>query len=296
MSTWRALTAGILVSFALFAGACNRAGTADDKAITDGIQAKLYQDPTLKTRDISVIAKNGVVVLTGQVSSEDEKSAAEKLAVAEGGVDHVINQLAVVGSASAGTPKGPATTPNGPEAELIPPPPPKPVVVTLAAGTVVTVQMIDGVDSKTSQPGTEFKASLASPLALGDQVVITQGSDASVRLEAAKQAGHMKGSSELQLQLVSLTRKGKTYSVQTDFFQAKGGSRGKQTGKRMAGGALIGGVIGGIAGGGKGVAIGAGAGAGGAALVQAVTKGKEVKVPSETKLDFKLSAPLEVEL
>ena len=64
----------------------------------------------------------------------------------------------------------------------------------------------------------------------------------------------------------------------------------------MAGGALIGGVIGGIAGGGKGVAIGAGAGAGGAALVQAVTKGKEVKVPSETKLDFKLSAPLEVEL
>ncbi len=295
------LTSSILLSAVLFLGACNRRGTTDDKAITERIQSKLYRDSTLKTRDISVISQNGVVVLSGQVNSGDEKAAAEHLATAEGGVKQVINQLAVVGT-SAAVPepsKGPAA--SGPPASAdqaapIPPPPPKPAVVTLPAGTVVAVQMIDSINSKTSQPGSEFKATLAVPLVLGEQVVFTQGSDASVRLVAAKQAGRVKGSSELQVQLVSLARKGKTYPLQTDFLQAKGDSRGKQTGKRMAGGALIGGVIGGIAGGRKGVAIGAGAGAGSAALVQAVTKGKEVKVPSETKLDFKLSAPLEIDL
>jgi hypothetical protein len=156
--------------------------------------------------------------------------------------------------------------------------------------------MIDSISSKTSKPGSLFAATLAAPIVAGEKVVFPQGSEARVRLEDAKQAGHMKGSSELQIELVSLSRQGHAYTVHTGLYEAQGASRGKQTGKRMAGGALVGGVIGGIAGGGKGVAIGAGAGAGTAALVQATTKGKEVTVPSETKLDFKLASSLEVTL
>jgi hypothetical protein len=310
------LLMGAMMAAVLMTGGCNRSAQVDDKEIVEGIQSKLHQDSNLKARDINVVAAKGVVVLSGQVNSEAEKAAAEKLAASEEGATHVVNQLAVSGAPVAAKPSTGATSgaessksptkeePAAPEgvkqAEPTPapqpPPPPKPVVVTLSAGTVVSVQMIDSINSKTSQPGSLFAASLAAPLVSGEKVIFSQGSEAKVRLESAKQAGRMKGSSELQIELVSLTRSGQVYQVQSGLYEAKGDSRGKQTGKRMAGGALVGGVIGGIAGGGKGVAIGAGAGAGTAALVQASTKGKEVKVPAETKLDFKLASSLEVTL
>jgi hypothetical protein len=56
----------------------------------------------------------------------------------------------------------------------------------------------------------------------------------------------------------------------------------------------VGTAIGAIAGGGKGAAIGAGVGAAGGAVTQVLTKGKQVNVPSETKLDFTLEKPLEI--
>ena len=56
----------------------------------------------------------------------------------------------------------------------------------------------------------------------------------------------------------------------------------------------IGAIIGAVAGGGKGAAIGAGVGAGGATAVQVLTKGEKLKIPSETKLEFTLRAPLVV--
>jgi len=57
---------------------------------------------------------------------------------------------------------------------------------------------------------------------------------------------------------------------------------------------VLGAIIGGIAGGGKGAAIGAGAGAGAGTVVQAVTHGQQVKIPSETRLDFTLHDPVNV--
>jgi hypothetical protein len=59
-------------------------------------------------------------------------------------------------------------------------------------------------------------------------------------------------------------------------------------------GAAIGTGIGAIAGGGKGAAIGAGIGAGAGTAAQVFTKGKQVQVPSETKLDFTLEEPVQV--
>ncbi len=111
--TRRVLAAGVLISGALFPCACNRARPQDDKTITREIQARLYQDTTLKKRDISIIAQKGVVVLSGQVNSEEEKASAEHLAAGAGGVKQVINQLAVVRPCPAATP--PAQQAAGPE-------------------------------------------------------------------------------------------------------------------------------------------------------------------------------------
>ena len=84
--------------------------------------------------------------------------------------------------------------------------------------------------------------------------------------------------------------------MRSSLYQQSGGSRGESTAKKVGAGAIIGGLIGGIAGGGKGAAIGAGVGGAGGGGVQAASKRGQVKVPSESKIDFVLRAPITVTL
>jgi len=177
-----------------------------------------------------------------------------------------------------------------------PPPPPPPVTVEVPSGTVLTVRMIDSVDSSVNRAGEEFAASLEAPVVVGDKVVIQRGADARVRLNQVSSAGHVQGRSELQLELVSITANGTTYNVTSGYYEQHGASRGKRTAATMGGAAGLGALIGAIAGGGKGAAIGAGVGAAGGGIATAATKGQQVKIPSETKLDFTLKSPFTVTL
>ena len=119
-------------------------------------------------------------------------------------------------------------------------------------------------------------------------------SEARVRLVEAKKSGHYKGSSQLELELTSITANGATYPVESGYYTLNGASRGKRTAETVGGGAVLGTLIGAIAGGRKGAAIGAGAGAATGAGVQTVTRGPQVKIPSETKIDFTLKSPVTV--
>jgi hypothetical protein len=154
--------------------------------------------------------------------------------------------------------------------------------------------MIDSVSSDKDQVGNTYLASLYAPIVVADQVVVPQGGNVSVKLVGAKSSGKFKGSSELHLALDSLEFQGKHYPLTSSTYDQAGASRGKQTAKRVGLGAAVGAGIGAIAGGGKGAAIGAGVGAGAGTAAQVFTKGKQVQVPSETKLDFKLEAPVQV--
>jgi len=80
--------------------------------------------------------------------------------------------------------------------------------------------------------------------------------------------------------------------VATGEYELTGKSRGASTAKRTVGGAAVGSIIGALAGGGKGAAIGAGVGGGVGAGSEVITKGDQVKVPSETLLDFTLQQEL----
>ena len=266
-----------------------------DQAITDGIEAQLFQDSVLKTRDIRVSTTDGVVTLSGDVATQFEKSAATRIASREHGVKKVMDALRVSGAAAtaASTEKAEAAV-GGASSTTASGAAPAGKGVTVPSGTVLTVRMIDSIDSKKDQPGQEFAASLNSAVVVGDRVVFPQGSDVKVRLVEAKESGHFKGKSELSLELTSVTAGGKTYPLETGYYTESGGSRGKRTAETVGGGAVVGGLIGAIAGGRKGAAIGAGVGAGTGAGVQAVTRGASVKVPSETKLDFTLKAPVRV--
>lgn len=151
--------------------------------------------------------------------------------------------------------------------------------------------MIDGVDSSINHTGEQFHASLDAPIVINDQVIVPKGADIYVRLVQASSAGHMSGRSELRLELVRMDFQGKSYPLVSSTYEQAGSSRGKRTAATVGGGAALGALIGAIAGGGKGAAIGAGVGAGGGAVYQGATKGKQVKIPSETKLDFRLEQP-----
>src|SRR5260370_750592 len=82
-----------------------------------------------------------------------------------------------------------------------PPPPSQPKHVEIPSGTTVRVQMIDGVDSSVNRAGEVFRASLAVPLVVDNQVVVPVGTDVYVKLANAKSAGHLTGQSTLALEL-----------------------------------------------------------------------------------------------
>jgi len=166
--------------------------------------------------------------------------------------------------------------------------------VTIPAGQSVLVRMIDGVDSSKNNVGDIFHASLETDLTVNDMLVARKGTDIYGRLAEAKQAGHLAGSSELQLELTRIVIDGRDYPVVSSDYTLQGKGRGKNTAEKVGGGAALGAIIGAIAGGGKGAAIGAGVGAGAGGAVQVLTRGQQVKVPSETLLEFRLQQPATV--
>lgn len=167
--------------------------------------------------------------------------------------------------------------------------------VTVPAGTSLLIRMIDAVDSDKNKVGDTFRASLEEGLVVGDTVVAPKGADVYGRLTEAKEAGHITGQSELKLELTGILINQQLQPIVTGDYAVSGKSRGKQSAARIGGGAALGAVIGAIAGGGKGAAVGAGVGAGAGTAVQVLTRGQQVKVPSETMLEFKLQQPLTVQ-
>jgi hypothetical protein len=169
---------------------------------------------------------------------------------------------------------------------------PRPLVVP--AGTVLTVRLGQSVGSKISSPGQTFTATLASAVSVDGKTAIPAGAAASGTVVDAKPLGRFKGGASLQLRLTSITIRGSDQAVSTSSVVRTATGKGKRTAVLAGGGAALGALIGGLAGGGKGAGIGAlaggGAGAGGAAF----TGNKDVVLPAESALSFKLEQPIEV--
>jgi hypothetical protein len=184
--------------------------------------------------------------------------------------------------------------PAAPSVPATPPPPPPSQKVTIPSGTTLAVRLVDAIDSEASQTGQTFHATLDSPLAVEGETVLPAGYDVEGHIVNVQSAGKFAGQSLVVLQLDRISAAGKYYNIQTDQYSRKGSSRGKNTAAKVGAGAGIGAIIGAIAGGGKGAAIGAAAGGGLGGGVQAATKGQQIKLPSETVLNFTLQAPVTV--
>jgi hypothetical protein len=186
------------------------------------------------------------------------------------------------------------TSVPAPAAAATPPPPPPPQKVTIPSGTTLAVRLVDSIDSETATAGQTFHATLDSPLSVDGDVAIPSGYDVEGHVVDVQSAGKFQGKSLLKLQLDRISVGTKYYNVETDQYSRTGTSRSKNTAEKVGAGAVIGAIIGGIAGGGKGAGIGAAAGGGVGGGVQAATKGQQIKLPSETVLNFTLQSSLTV--
>jgi hypothetical protein len=168
--------------------------------------------------------------------------------------------------------------------------------VALPAGTVVTVRLSSAVGSKLSAKGDHFSATVATPVQVDGKVVLPKGAEVLGKVVEAVPQGRFKGAAVLRLVLETVTLNEDSYDVQTSSVNRTQKGKGKRTATLIGGGAGGGALIGGLAGGGKGALIGAALGAGAGTAGAAYTGEKEIVLPAESALSFKLTEPLTVKM
>jgi len=167
----------------------------------------------------------------------------------------------------------------------------------IPSGTEVAVRTNESIDSKTAQAGQMFSAVVERDVTgASGSVLIPKGAGAQLVIRRISGGGTVT-SAEMALDLESVTIDGRRYAVSTSELERsnrRGIGKNRRTAEMLGGGAALGTVIGAVAGGGKGAVIGAITGAAAGGAVQVLTKGKEVRVPAETVLTFRLAQPLQM--
>ncbi len=185
-----------------------------------------------------------------------------------------------------------AAVPGGPPVVQ----PARPAEVNIAAGTNLTVRINQRISVKTNRAGDRFDGEIAEPV-LGDdnQIALPKGTPVNGIIAAAHKRGHFKGASILELRLTSLTLNGNQYRLDTrDLTRTKKG-KGKRSAAFIGGGSGLGMLIGGVATGGTGLLIGGLAGAGAGTAAAGLTGNRDIEIPSESIVHFKLANDLVVQ-
>lgn len=169
---------------------------------------------------------------------------------------------------------------------------PTPLVVPV--DTPIHVTLDQSLASNQSRPGEHFEATISQPVVIDGTTVVPQGAHAEGLVVDARPSGRLKGVARLQITLVSLQAEGSSYDIRTKSSTRVGKNHNKRNLGWIGGGAGGGALIGALAGGGKGALIGGPVGAAAGTTVAFVTGRKNIRLPAETPLTFRLADPVSV--
>jgi len=168
---------------------------------------------------------------------------------------------------------------------------PKVVKLTAPSGATVSVTITQELNAKTNNVGDGFTGELAAPITTASGgTVFPRGAHVAGTVVASKGQGKFKGEGTLAIQVTQIGG----HEVTTSAYVKEQKGKGKRTAGMFGGGAGAGALIGGLAGGGKGAAIGALVGAGAGTAGAAFTGNKDIIIPAESVVTFKLAAPVTV--
>jgi hypothetical protein len=169
------------------------------------------------------------------------------------------------------------------------------ISVSVPAGTELAIRVNQRINVKTSHAGDRFDGEVVEPVESNGSVVIPRGTPVNGRIDAAHRRGHFKGASLLEIRLTSMTLNGYQYNLDTnDSVRTKRG-KGRRTAGFIGGMTGAGMLIGGLATGGVGLAIGGAAGAGAGTLLAGTTGNRDIDIPAESIVHFRLSDPLVIQ-
>ncbi|MBI3684572.1 MAG: hypothetical protein HY235_29730 [Acidobacteria bacterium] len=203
-------------------------------------------------------------------------------------------------AAAAATPALPPALPQPPPPPQAPEParpaaPPEPQRVTVAAGTLLSVRLAESISSDRTDAGQKFQATLDQPLVVDGFIIAERGSRVEGRVVETEKAGRVKGVSHLTLELAAIhTADGQRVAISTETWKKQGEESHQSDATKVAVGTGLGAALGAIFGGGRGAAIGAGSGAAAGTGVVLATRGKPVTLPAESRITFKVKAPLTI--
>jgi hypothetical protein len=188
----------------------------------------------------------------------------------------------------------PVPAPSGPTVSAVPPP--VPVNVTIPAGTTLTIRIDQRIGVKTSRAGDTFTGEIVDPvLASDNSVLVPKGALVGGVVDESHRRGHFKGRSLLELRLTSLTLNGTQYPLTTrDLAESKRG-KGRRSAAMIGGGSGLGMLVGGVATGGVGLVVGGLVGGGAGTAVAGLTGNRDINIPAESIVRFKLADDLVVQ-
>lgn len=320
----------LYVSYAFAAPQQSQAAVRSDADIQSDVALALSQSTQLQGQHITAATIMGDVTLSGTVQDNATKQLAQQIASGVSGVHSVENNLTIGNVAQT----VPAANQQADDQAPPPPPydqgvsnpdqadeqqpqqdyPPnqqqapsypqqqqqpnyqQPVSgpVTIPAGTLLYIRTSEPLDSRKTQTGTIFQATVANDVYQGNVLAIPRGAVVMGQVTGVRKTGDLAGKSGLQLQITSLNLGGQTYALTTDAWTGESPSKTGYSTANTAGGAAFGAMLGAIFGGGPGAAFGAVAGGATGLAASAATKGPQVVIPPEAMLNFHLAAPVTV--
>lgn len=171
--------------------------------------------------------------------------------------------------------------------------------VTVAAGTVVTIEFDDSVSTESSDPGDHFAATVIEPVYVDQELAIDRGSRVHGKVVDVNRGKKIGGKAKLTLEFTALELpNGEQTPIDATLYSAGKSQAGKDAatiGGSAAGGAILGRIIGHQSDqDDEGTAIGAVVGAAIGTAIAAGTDGQPVTIPAGTSLSIQLDSPVRV--